>query len=352
MKQRDKTLAAKPKWSEPSRRASSRNPTSASPPPRAEAQKVLERLRETIRHHDYRYYVLDQPEVSDTEYDRLMRELIALEERFPELRTPDSPSQRVGGQPVEGFPTVAHRVPMLSLGNAYTAEELREWDRRVKKGLAGASSRSLSKNSSRPSFPQVVSGNPETLTTLDPRFRGDDKLIAQAPSLVAELKIDGVGIALTYEGGLLTQGATRGDGLTGEDVTANVKTIRSIPLRLSGTPPPFLEVRGEIYMTREAFHQFNKAAAEQGEETFANPRNAAAGSLRQKDPQITAKRPLGFLAHSYGWVEGLTVKSHWDFLQACQRFGLPITPHAKRCADIEEVIAYCQTCEAKRDSLP
>lgn len=276
-----------------------------------EAQKVLTRLRETLRHHDDRYYVLNQPEVSDAEYDRLMRELTALEERFPDLRTEDSPSQRVGGRPVEGFSTVRHRVPMLSLSNTYTPEELWEWDRRVVKGLEG-----------------------------------------EAFDLAAELKIDGVGIALTYEQGRLVQGATRGDGLRGEDVTINVKTIRSIPLRLSDTPPSLLEVRGEVYLPLEAFHHWNKGAEARGEETFANPRNAAAGSLRQKDPQMTARRPLGFFAHSYGRVEGNIFKTHWEFLQACQRFGLPIPPHAKRCRDMQEVIAYCQTWEAKRTTLP
>jgi len=274
------------------------------------AARQAEALRERIRHHDYRYYVLAQPEISDAEYDALMRELLALEQKHPELVTPDSPTQRVGGAVSEGFRPVKHAVPMRSLDNAFDVETLAAWHRRVQKGVGEA---------------------PHHYTV--------------------ELKIDGVGIALVYEHGVLARAATRGDGETGEDVTANAKTIRAIPLRLRGSPPALLEVRGEIYMTLADFARYNEQAARQGLETFANPRNAAAGSLRQKDPKMTATRPLRFFVHSYGMVEGAEFQSHWEFLQTCKALGLPITDHAQRRDTFQQVLSDCRDLESRRDRL-
>ena len=276
---------------------------------RSLAQRI-ERVRETIRHHDHRYYVLAQPELSDAEYDRLMRQLQSLEVQAPHLVTPDSPTQRVGGIPDEAFRPVRHATPMLSLDNAFNEEELLAWHQRVAKALPGVS-----------------------------------------PTYTVELKIDGVGLALTYERGRLVRAATRGDGTTGEDVTANAKTIRAIPLRLVGSPPRRLEVRGEVYMATREFARYNAKANREGAEMFANPRNAAAGSLRQKDPRVTAIRPLRFFAHSYGVVDGMSFASHGEFLKACQRFGLPITEEAQVCRMFDEVRARCRQWEAKRDRL-
>ncbi len=277
-----------------------------------EIAKRLEALREQIRRHDYRYYVLNQPEISDAEYDRLMRELQSLEAQAPALVTPDSPTQRVGGTPDRAFRPVRHGVPMLSLDNALSEEELDAWHQRVVKGLPTSAE----------------------------------------PSYTTELKIDGVSLALTYEDGHLTRAATRGDGTTGEDVTANAKTIRAIPLRLQGKAPKRLEVRGEVYMTLEAFARYNEAAARQGQETFANPRNASAGSLRQKDPRITASRPLRFFTHSFGRVEGEPFASHWEFLQAMQRLGLPVAAHAALCRSFADVRGQCRRLEQMRERLP
>src|SRR3990167_9195005 len=257
-------------------------------------RRQIGQLCQQIRHHEYRYYVLAQPEISDAEYDALLRELEALEERHPRLVTPDSPTQRVGGIPDDAFRPVSHRVPMRSLDNAFSREEILAWHQRVMKGTRGAQ-----------------------------------------PTFVTEPKIDGVGLALTYRHGLLAQAATRGSGEVGEEVTANAKTIRAIPLRLRGDAPRLLEVRGEVYMTINAFQLYNKRAADMGEEMFANPRNAAAGSLRQKDPRVTAARPLRFFAHSYGAVVGSRFAAHWEFLQTCRRLGLPITEHAAHCRSIE-----------------
>lgn len=287
----------------------------------SKARRDAEDLRAKLRHHDYRYYVLNQPEISDAGYDALMRTLQALEGRYPKLVTPDSPTQRVGGVPADIFRPVAHRVPMLSLDNAFTIQELEAWHQRVVKGLGGV-----------------------------------------PPTYTVELKIDGVGIALTYQRGMLAKAATRGDGDTGEEVTANAKTIRTIPLRLPacrdargagkrGGPPRLLEVRGEVYMTLETFRRYNASGDRKGGETFANPRNAAAGSLRQKDPQVTASRPLRFFVHSYGVVEGARFKTHWDFLQTCRHLGLPITEQAAVCRSLEDVLSRCKEWEARRDRL-
>lgn len=278
----------------------------------------VERLRHQIREHEYRYYVLDEPVISDEEFDRLVERLKELEQRYPELITPDSPTQRVGGQPREGFQTVRHRVPMLSLDNTYNYDELREFDRRVRQ----------------------LSGRAEV-------------------EYVCEPKYDGLSISLLYRDGQLFRGATRGDGVDGEDVTANVRTIRSVPLvlepaalrklHLSGE----VEVRGEIIMTRRAFEELNRQQEEAGGRRFANPRNAAAGSVRVLDPSITAARKLDFYAY-YLMEDGRTpVPTHWEELEALAtlRFRTPLG-QAARCTGIENVIRYCERWEKKRDELP
>jgi DNA ligase (NAD+) len=285
--------------------------------PRSVVQEV-ERLRREIREHEYRYYVLDEPVISDREFDRLVERLRELESQYPELITPDSPTQRVGGQPREGFQTVRHSVPMLSLDNTYSYDELREFDRRVRQ-LSG-------------------------------RARVE---------YVCEPKYDGLSIALVYRDGQLIRGATRGDGTVGEDVTPNVRTIRSIPLSL---PPAArkslrlegeIEIRGEVIMTRRAFEELNRQQEEAGGRRFANPRNAAAGSVRVLDPAITAARKLDFYAY-YLMEDGRTpFETHWEELEALARlhFRTPL-PQAERCEDIEAVIRYCEKWEKKRDHLP
>jgi DNA ligase (NAD+) len=276
------------------------------------ALKEIEKLRDEIRRHDYLYYVLDRPEITDYDYDRLMQQLTALEQQYPQLITPDSPTQRVAGLPSPTFEAVRHTVPMFSLDNTYSDDELQEWHQRTARALGNTS------------FEMVV-----------------------------ELKIDGLSANLTYETGLLVRGATRGDGTTGEDVTSNIKTIRAIPLRLvSATPPSFFEVRGEVYMNKADFASLNRRITEKGDAAFANPRNAAAGSLRQKNPQITAHRPLRFFVHSYGKVTGEHFDTHWEFLQHCRKMGLRPTEHAKLCTHIDDVIAYGKEIEAMRDDLP
>jgi DNA ligase (NAD+) len=276
----------------------------------ARLETKIEALRATIRRHDYLYYVRNQPQITDAEYDRLVRQLATLESQAPHLVTPDSPTQRVGGVPDTAFRPVRHRVPMLSLDNAFDAEEIRAWHQRLLKGIGTARA-----------------------------------------TFTVELKIDGVGLSLLYERGQLIQAATRGDGQTGEEVTANAKTIRAIPLRLHGNPPARLEVRGEVYMLKRDFERFNQEAGRRGGETFANPRNAAAGSLRQKDPRVTASRPLRFFTHSHGLVEGMQPETHWGFLQSCQALGLPITEHANRCTSIEQVLEACRHWERRREVL-
>jgi len=236
------------------------------------ARKEIDRLREAIAQHDVRYYVLAQPEISDTEYDRLYKQLLSLEKQFPDLTTPDSPTQRVGGQRVGGFESARHRTPMLSLDNTYNENEVLEWDDRLRKA-AGTTE-----------FDYVV-----------------------------EPKIDGVSVSLIYENGAFVRGVTRGDGDTGDDITHNLRTLRSIPLRLRLPFPKWLDVRGEIYMDKKDFAKLNATLTKHGEESFANSRNASAGSLRQKDPAVTASRPLRFLAHSIGTVEGGGWKTHWEF---------------------------------------
>ncbi|MGQ0644525.1 MAG: NAD-dependent DNA ligase LigA [Elusimicrobiota bacterium] len=272
----------------------------------------IEKLREEIRRHDFLYYAEARPEIADEEYDRLLGRLRDLEEKHPELAEPDSPTRRVGGEVSGGFPKVRHAVPMLSLDNSYSLDDIRAWHDRVLKGL-------------RP---------------------------GERPAFTVELKIDGVGLALTYENGLLVRAATRGDGETGEDITPNARTIRSIPLRLRGRPPKVLEVRGEVYATKDDFQKFNRRFQETGEETpFANPRNFAAGSLRQKDPKLTARRPLRYLVHSFGWVEGAEYKAHSEFLDACRSLGLPVDPVVSRHDRIEDVVEKCRVLQDRREDL-
>ena len=283
---------------------------SSSVPSRRMLAKQIERLRQKIWHHDYCYYVLNQPEISDSEYDRMMEELQSLEAQAPEWVSPDSPTQRVGGIPDQAFRPVRHAAPMLSIENAFAEEDLKAWHQRVLKGL----------------------GN-------------------EIPTFTVELKIDGVSLALTYAKGRLLQAATRGDGTSGEEVTPNARTIRAVPLQLKGRPPEWIEVRGEVYMPIEAFRRYNDQAKRQEIETFANPRNAASGSLRQKDPQITAKRPLRFFTHSSGALRGQSFRTHWEFLQACKSFGLPIIEHACLCRSWQEVLQQCRRLEKMRPAL-
>lgn len=280
-----------------------------------EAQERAARLRGEIEYHNYRYYVLDDPEISDAAYDALMRELEGLEEEYPELRSPNSPTQRVGAPPLEEFGTVAHTIPMLSLANAMDQAAVIEFDQRIK------------------------------------RFLKADKGI----SYVAEPKLDGVAIELIYEGGEFAVGSTRGDGFTGEDVTQNVRTIKAVPLHLieRGNPPPHkLEVRGEVYMEVADFEELNKQREESGEPLFANPRNAAAGSLRQLDSSITAQRPLTIFCYGIGEVEGIDFGSQWDVLRTLPQWGLRTNPLARRCHNIDEAVAYYNKINELREAQP
>jgi DNA ligase (NAD+) len=286
--------------------------TRPAPSRTGDARSEVERLRREIEHHNYRYYVLDDPLVSDAEYDALFRDLQALEEAHPALRAPDSPTQRVGAAPLAKFDTVRHRQQMLSLANVTTAEELVEFDARIRK------------------------------------FLGREHI-----EYVGEPKIDGVAIELVYERGTLVSGSTRGDGIVGENVTANVRTIRSVPLRLRGDDvPALLEVRGEVYLPIEAFRRLNREREEAGQPVFANPRNAAAGSLKQLDPAITAARPLEFVSHGIGEVHGARFATHWDTLQALAGFGIRRVPRSRVLPTLDDVRALFAAIEAERDRLP
>jgi DNA ligase (NAD+) len=277
----------------------------------AEAQLRVEELRQQVHHHLYRYHVLDDPEISDAEYDELIGQLRALEDRFPELVTPDSPTQRVGAAPAALFRPVQHRAPMLSLDNAFSEEELRAWGARVDRGLAGA-----------------------------------------RPTFVCELKIDGVACALTYEDGVLTQAATRGDGRTGEDITANVRTLKAIPRRLATEgPPAVIEVRGEVYLPVKAFERLNVQLTEEGKRPFANPRNAAAGSLRQKDADVTRSRPLKMWVHSFGAAEGVSFGSHADFLAWAGSVGLPVPDTTTRVDSLDGAVRFLDRWGKRRHAL-
>jgi DNA ligase (NAD+) len=277
----------------------------------AEIKKKINSLREKIRHYDYMYYVLSQPEISDKAYDDLLRQLKDWEEKYPQYKTSDSPTVRVAGGILKGFKTVKHKQAMLSLDNTYSFDELKDWVERVHKGLG-----------------------------------------AENVEYVAELKIDGVSANLTYAQGKLAIGATRGDGETGEDITPNIKTIRAIPLVLGGSQiPAFIEIRGEVYMERAAFALLNKEREKLGEVLFANPRNAASGSLKLLDTNIVAKRRLNFFAHSLGESDGLEVSTHWEFLHKLKEWGVRVNPQPTLCKDLAAVIDYCQLWQHKRESL-
>ncbi len=280
----------------------------------AKAKEKIAALRKLVAYHDRKYYLENQPQISDQEYDRLYRALADLEKQFPHLVTPDSPTQRVGGAPVESFPVVRHRLPMMSLDNTYSADELREFDARVKRFLEGAK-----------------------------------------PTYLVELKYDGVSVSLTYEEDRFIRGATRGDGDQGDDITSNLKTIRAIPLRL--TPPRgeklprLMEVRAEVYMPRSAFEELNRGREKAGETLFANPRNAAAGSLKQLDPRIVAGRRLSIFCYGFGAVEERSFQTHEEVLKFLEAVGFKVNPAYRHCADIEEALDFCNTWETKRKKL-
>ncbi|HNS15725.1 MAG TPA: NAD-dependent DNA ligase LigA [Syntrophorhabdaceae bacterium] len=282
---------------------------------REKAKKRIEELRREIEYHNHRYYVLDDPVISDGEYDVLMSELQGLEGRHPGLISPNSPTQRVGAQPLEGFNTISHAVPMLSLANAMAVEEVIDFDRRVKK----------------------------ILNTGDVDY-------------VMEVKIDGLAVELVYVNGEFKQGSTRGDGFVGEDITQNLRTIQSIPMRLIQTSdiplPEHLEVRGEVYMGRKEFQALNKKREETGEPLFANPRNAASGSMRQLDPKITAGRKLNIFCYAPGRVSGIRLETHMEFLDNLKRWGFRINPFIKLCIHIDDIIDYYKYIKHIRDEIP
>ena len=278
------------------------------------AKDRVRELRAQISHQDHRYYVLDDPEISDAHYDRLLAELRELEERFPELASPSSPTRRVAGAPAERFEKVVHQVPMLSLSNAFSDEEIREFDDRVRKLLG----------------------------------------IDQVP-YVCEPKLDGLAVELVYQQGVFQQGSTRGDGTIGEDVTLNLKTVRSVPLQLrtdEATPPGRLEVRGEVFIRKEDFRRLNEIREEAGEPLFANPRNAAAGSLRQLDPRVTASRPLSLFIYEVGKADGLPFQSHWQKLEHLKRLGLPINQRNRQALGLPQVRSAYHDFLDNRHGLP
>ena len=282
----------------------------------AQAKKIIDKLREEINSHNYRYYVLDDPVISDSEYDQLMRELENLEGQFSHLKTPTSPTQRVGASPLEKFETVRHTLPMLNLANAFEEEEVKEFDARVKRFL---------------------------------QFTGDMEYCV-------ELKMDGVAVELIYEGGHFITGSTRGDGFVGENVTQNLKTVKSIPLSLipwkEKPRPSRLEARGEVYLPIKSFQQLNHQRERSGEPLFANPRNAAAGSLRQLDSSITAKRPLDIFCYGVGQVSGQSFETQWGLLESLHHWGLKVNPNRKQCRRIEEVLEFHQELNESREKLP
>ncbi len=280
-----------------------------------QAEARIQELRREIERHNHLYYVLDRPEITDAEYDALYRELTKLEEQYPELVTPDSPTQRVGGAPLEKFSQVTHRIPMLSLENALAEEEMTDFDERVKRFLGLPAGKEI--------------------------------------DYVCEPKMDGLAVELVYENGEFMVGATRGDGVTGEDVTQNLRTVKSIPLRLAtDRPPRLLEVRGEVYLGLAAFQRLNAEREEAGEPAFANPRNAAAGSIRQLDPRITDRRPLSIFCYAPGEVTGHEFTSQHQFLETIPRWGLPVNPLIRRVAGIRGVLEYYREIAEKRESLP
>ncbi len=287
------------------------------PTPSAQVAARVDELRRLINYHNYRYYVLDQPEISDAEYDRLMAELARLEEQFPTLQTPDSPTQRVGAAPAAAFGTVRHPSPMFSLSNAFGPEELTAFDQRIKRMLG---------------------------------LPADEDL-----DYVVELKVDGLAVNLLYEEGHLATGATRGDGVTGEDITQNLRTVYSIPLVFleQARPwPALVEVRGEVFLGKTEFARINEEREEEGQPLFANPRNAAAGSLRQLDSKVTARRRLDFIAHGLGMATGVELATHADRLDYLRRLGFKVSPHADRRRGIEAVQQFCDEWQEARHDLP
>lgn len=278
-------------------------------------KKRIDQLRRELDYHNYRYYVLDDPIVADAEYDRLMRELVDLEEKYPEFMSPNSPTQRVGAKPLEEFETVAHTIPMLSLQNAMTSDELAEFDKRVKK-LLGVSD----------------------------------------VDYVMEVKIDGLAVELVYLNGQFANGSTRGDGFTGEDITQNMRTIKSIPMRLlldHDIPvPDRLEVRGEVYIGKKEFEELNSKRTFAGEPLFANPRNAGAGSVRQLDPKITAGRKLNIFCYAPGEIVGVALTTHFHFLEYLKKWGFRVNPYAKLCRNLEELMTHYQYIREMRDKIP
>ena len=275
-----------------------------------EARLRTEELRSQLNHHNYRYYVLDDPEVSDEVYDSLLNELRGLEEEFPELITPDSPTQRTGASPIEAFGVIEHRRPMLSLSNAFSDEDFANWHRRVEERLG------------RDEFP-----------------------------LTTEPKVDGLAVSLVYQDGRFVQGATRGDGRHGENITENLRTIRTIPLALQGNPPEHFEVRGEVYMTKSGFEQMNAERADRGEPLYANPRNSAAGSVRQLNPAVTAGRPLSIYIYQLGWCEGTSPDSHFEILHWLGEMGLRTNPDAARHDLASEAVARVRWWSDRREEL-
>ncbi len=284
----------------------------------------IEDLRAKIRYHDGKYYVENMPEIADYEYDQLMLELRSLESSYPQFITPDSPTQRVGGEPVSEFKSIEHRIPMLSIENTYSEDELREFDKRIRRKL-------------------------------NDTCQKDGVGLVDEIEYVVEHKIDGVAITLWYENGVFIRGATRGNGFRGDDVTANLRTVKDIPLKLLGTDniriPPVIEIRGEIYLPDKDFQILNQGREEAGEPKFANPRNAAAGSLKLLDPQTTAKRPLRVFAYAFGYGGNSKFTDHIECLETIEKYGLPVNPHYKLCKNIDEAVSYCNSWESKRGEL-
>ncbi|MEA1957358.1 MAG: NAD-dependent DNA ligase LigA [Euryarchaeota archaeon] len=278
--------------------------------------KYIEDLRKKIHYHNYRYYVLNEPEISDAEYDRLFKELEEFESKYPELVTPDSPTQRVGAKPLEEFGAYEHSIPLLSLNSVSAQSEVRDFDERVRRFLGG---------------------------------------VEEEIEYVVEPKIDGLAMELVYENGVLSVGSTRGDGKTGEEITQNLRTIKTIPLRIfsdADAPPlPLLEVRGEVFMPVSKFKELNEELGGKGEKMFANPRNAAAGSVRQLDPKVTAYRPLDFFAYGIGIAEGKEFSTQWGVLDYLRRIGFKISPVIRRFKEFEDVVEYHEKVKAKRDEL-
>ena len=277
-------------------------------------KEEIEGLRKELQQHDYSYYVLTEPKISDFDYDKKLKRLEELEENHPEFVTSDSPTQRVSGEPTKTFANIRHRLSMLSLANTYSEQELRDFDIRIK-GL------------------------------LEP----DENY-----EYVAELKIDGLAVSLLFENGIFVGGATRGDGITGDDITNNLRTIKSIPLRLIQYNPDFhdMEVRGEVYMPHESFTMLNKKREEDGEQLFANPRNSAAGSLKMQDARLVAERGLDIFCYQLiNYTNPDENQNHFEALSQLKQFGLPVNPLARKCKTIEEVLSYCHEWEKMRDTL-